>query len=146
MNIEITNENIEDIYEIIDKNINNKKYLLLSDLKKNGDIFRMPNLGFSWNEYLLRTILLKNTKENYIMIDVPGAQLFTERGILVKKELEIDNYIDFLKYVYMENRYYELESVNQLYKTLQANGLINETFPAEFKKNVVDEYGRLIRC
>lgn len=146
LNIEITNENIEDIYEIIDKNINNKKYLLLSDLKKNGDIFRMPNLGFSWNEYLLRTILLKNMKENYIMIDVPGAQLFTERGILVKKELEIDNYIDFLKYVYMENRYYELESVNQLYKTLQANGLINETFPAEFKKNVVDEYGRLIRC
>ena len=145
-NLFISNEQIDRIYSIIDENMNNRDYLLLSDLKKNGDIYKMPNLGYSWNEYLLRTILIKNMKNEYVLIDIPGAMLFTERGVLVKKSLQLNNYIDFLKYVYMMNRYYELESVNQLFKTLQAIGLINDTLPTEFKKIVVDEYGRLIRC
>ena len=144
--IKITIENISAIYKIIDKNFEGKQYLPLSELKKNGDLYKMPSINYSWNEYLLRTILIKNLPEKYVMIDIPGAILFNKKGILIKKELGITDYIDFLVYVYKQKNFYSLESVNQLLKELQSLGLVNDTFPNELRKRIVDEYGRLIRC
>ena len=80
------------------------------------------------------------------MVDIPSAMLFNEKGILIRKELNINNYIDFLVYVYKEKNYYTLESVNRVYKELQSTGLVSDTLPYEFKKKIVDEYGRLMRC
>ncbi len=145
-NINITSKAISDIYSIIDKNIEGKDYVPLSDLKKNGDLYKMPDIELSWNEYLLRSILLKNPNDKYIIIDIPGLMLYTEKGIIVRKELTVDNYIDFLVHVYNENKYYLFDSVNQLYKEFQAKGLIGDTLPNEFRKIVTDEYGRLRRC
>ncbi len=144
--IKITNEDISKIYSLLDKNMEGKEYIALSDLKKNGDLFRMPNIEYSWNEYLLRTILLKKPNDKYIIIDIPGPMLYTEKGILVRKELNINNYIDFLVYVYKENNYYLIDNVNQLYKELQSKGLISDTLPNDFRKIVIDDYGRLRRC
>ena len=62
------------------------------------------------------------------------------------RNLNIKNYIDFLVYVYNENNYYLIDNVNQLYKELQSKGLISDTLPNDFRKIVVDDYGRLRRC
>lgn len=144
--IKISSKDISDVYKIIDKNLDGKQYLPLSELKKNGDLYKMPSINYSWNEYLLRSILIKNLDEKYVMIDIPGAIMFNKKGILVKKELNITDYIDFLVYVYKEKDFYSLESVNQLFKELQSLGLVSDTFPNELRKRIVDEYGRLIRC
>ena len=144
--IGISSEVISEIYNLIDKNMDGKKYIPLSDLKKNGDLFRMPRIEYSWNEYLLRSVLIKNPSDKYIIIDIPGPMLYTEKGILVRKDLNIKNYIDFLVYVYNENNYYLIDNVNQLYKELQSKGLISDTLPNDFRKIVVDDYGRLRRC
>ena len=106
----------------------------------------MPRIEYSWNEYLLRSVLIKNPIDKYIIIDIPGPMLYTEKGILVRKDLNINNYIDFLVYVYNENNYYLIDNVNQLYKELQSKGLISDTLPNDFRKIVVDDYGRLRRC
>ena len=44
------------------------------------------------------------------------------------------------------NNYYLIDNVNQLYKELQSKGLISDTLPNDFRKIVVDDYGRLRRC
>lgn len=144
--IGISSEVISEIYNLIDRNMDGKKYIPLSDLKKNGDLFRMPRIEYSWNEYLLRSVLIKNPSDKYIIIDIPGPMLYTEKGILVRKDLNIKNYIDFLVYVYNEKNYYLIDNVNQLYKELQSKGLISDTLPNDFRKIVVDDYGRLRRC
>lgn len=144
--INISESVVSTIYSIIDNNMEGKSYLPLSELKKNGDLYKMPNINYSWNEYLLRSILKKNMSSNYKMIDIPGSVLFNEKGILIKKNVDVDNYIDFLVYVYREKKYYLSESVNQVFKELQSSGLVSDTLPNEFRKRIVDEYGRLMRC
>lgn len=145
-NLTVSTDDLSKIYEIIDKNIEGREYLPLSDLKKNGDLYRMPKIEYPWNEYILRSILIKRPNLTYRIIDIPGLVLFSEKGIVIKSELKISNYIELLMYVYRKNNYYLLENANQVFKELQLSGLVSDTLPNEFKKRIVDEYGRLMRC
>ncbi len=143
--INIDQDCINQINEMLDRKMKEKEFCLLSDFARNGEIFLLPDVGYNWNEYLLRSVLEKNNlSERYTLIKIPGTILFVERGLIVEKSINIDNYHDFLIYKYYK---YDsnVENLNKLRERWLAEGVINGDVPTAVRNEIVDEFGRMKR-
>ena len=139
----VSDEVIKNVKEYFDERIEKYEYIILSSLEINGDIFKFGQIDYSWNQYILKTIIDKYIK-SLTLVYIPDVTSFTESAIVVNKKLNISNYNEFLMYELNTDKYKDIVNINQLTERFQYAGFINKSLPYDFVELLdIDEFGRI---
>lgn len=141
----LTDETLNEIENMILEGISGKGYIAAG--KIDNYIF-YPDIGFSWNAFLLRSLVEKYFSEDIRLIDMPTTDTFAMNTIFVDSALDVDNYEELLSSVLKSEHNKEpFLSIDDALNWLQGEGLILGEPPkclTDGRVICIDEYGKII--
>lgn len=142
---EVMEETLNEIGNILLEGIFGKGYIVACNI--NNYIF-YPNIGFSWNAFLLRSIVEKYFPEVIQIIDIPTTNPYEMNAIFVDPELNVENYEELLRSVLRSEHNKEpFISIEDALNWLQSEGLIIGDLPKCLTNGKIvqlDEYGEIL--
>ncbi|RDU23232.1 sigma factor-like helix-turn-helix DNA-binding protein [Anaerosacchariphilus polymeriproducens] len=121
----IDNTSVKEIENVLINNMSNDYISLI-----NFDLWEMlPDIKYEWNIYLLRSIIDKFISELRI-IEIRAKDRRYERGIVVKREMELSDYADLVAYFMRKMGYSDL-SENNMLTLLVMNNLTYKMIPKD---------------
>jgi len=142
-NLKINDETIEEIRNKVDKKFKDKKYLSLLGFMDFGDF---PDIGFEWNPYLLKSVIIKYIKD-YRAIEKGLKNQRCSYMTLVKNNSCIKNIVDLILFI-LKEEYKDKENmtITKITNYLQIENIIYKSLPNEFYESPlveVDKFGRV---
>lgn len=142
-NIKINDNLIEEIRNIVDKKFKEKEYLSLIGFV---DFRDFPDIGFEWNPYLLKSIIINYIKD-YRVIEKGLKNKKCSYMTLVKDNSCIKNIVDLILFI-LKEEYREKENmtITKITNYLQIEDIIYKSLPNEFCESPlleVDKFGRV---
>ncbi|SDE85803.1 DNA-directed RNA polymerase subunit alpha C-terminal domain-containing protein [Sporomusa acidovorans] len=92
----LTDETLHEIENMILEGFSCKGYIVASRI--DNYIF-YPDIGVSWNAFLLRSIVEKYFSEEIRIVDMPTTDTFAMNTVFVDPTMDVDNYEDLLRSV-----------------------------------------------
>lgn len=112
------------------------------------DFMMYPEIGFTWNAFLLRSIIEKYLNEQIIMIEMPTTDIYAMGTIFTSSDCECENYIQLLESVLKnEHNRESFQSVDEAINWLKQEGLFIGKPPKCLTNGqliTVDEYGSIL--
>jgi len=138
-------ETIQEIYSSIIDDISSKGYVVGH---KFSDFIMYPEIGFTWNAFLLRSIVEKYLSEQIAMIEMPTTDTYAMGTIFVSSDCEAENYVQLLKSILKSEHNREpFQSINEAIDWLKQEGLFLGEPPkclTDGQIISVDEYGSIL--
>ncbi|MBK5260964.1 MAG: hypothetical protein JJE17_00135 [Peptostreptococcaceae bacterium] len=133
---EFTQQIIEEIANAIFDNISLKGYVV--GFKIESFLF-YPEIPFSWNAFVLRSIVEKYLENEIQIIDIPTTDTFAMNTIFVDSTLNYENYEELIKNVLInEHKANPFVSIEDAFEWIKTAGLIlNENSKSWLESNII---------
>ena len=143
----ISKDDLENVIKDIEKRINGREYISLSNLK--GYRATLPDIGYKWNPYLIKTVLEGN---GFRSINRRSGDYRYDKVIMVKEDSKILTFEDLVYFILKEEysgNLHETKVYDYLAKVgilREQEDLMNKKLPYEIyqsEKIHIDSIGRI---